>query len=115
VANPVPVKEILVHVQSLVREDGWLYGTHATAVERWDLRRFIDYAASARAKSFTEFYRYSTGVYGVLCSAWGEINHRTSDKSEFRMWQTEKDRTQMDIEILMSKAIEYCTTERAKQ
>lgn len=111
----IPKVAILERLLVVMDENYWLYGAPSpeapNRVERWDLRSMIDYAVltpdgNPYRPTYATFYLQRNTVCQLLMEMaefanWGE----------WRMWETEKDRTGSDMEAMVKHALE---AERAR-
>lgn len=107
----VPKAELLQQILTIVREDGWLYGVQSMdqpgRIERWDVRSIVDYVCAKATGRYALYYTYRNVIMGEIISA---ANEHTSDfianYGDWRMWETNKDRTQMSIEQAIGLALQ---------
>jgi hypothetical protein len=114
-----PVQDILSRLQAVVEENYWLYGAPTAdapnRLERWDVRSMVDYAVMTYKPghfhlSFPTFYRYRNDTMEALFAAkndlWdGKADEYIENYGDWRMWETEKDRTQMSIQQVVVRAL----------
>lgn len=106
----VPKVKILQRLLQVMGEHYWMYGAPTAEtpnrVERWDTRSLLDYAVLTYEQghyrpSYATFYHQRSTVMGLLMEMaeftnWGE----------WRMWETDADRTGMDIERIVKRALD---------
>jgi hypothetical protein len=113
----VPKVEILERLLQLVDGHHWMYGAVSdeapSRIERWDTRTLLDYACMAYGEtghfrpSFTTFYLWRSNVMQLLMNSHGAV----CNYGDWRYWETEKDRTYMDIQSVVQTALRIARTE----
>lgn len=106
----VPKVAILERLLSVMQRNHWLYGVPSADVptrqERWDLRSMIDYACLTYEQGH---FRPTYGAFYVwrntVCSLLLEMME-FENWGEWRMWETDKDRTGADLERIVSRTLE---------
>jgi hypothetical protein len=106
----VPKVKILERLLAVAQECYWLYGVetpdHPNAMERWDVRSLVDYCVLTYSDghfrpTYTTFYLQRNTICGLLLEY-----QEFQNWGEWRMWETEKDRTQMQIMNVIQKVLE---------
>ena len=106
----VPKVKILERLLMVMGENYWLYGAPTaeapSRVERWDVRSIIDYSVLTYEfghfrPTYTTFYLWRNTVCQLLLEM-----QEFANWGEWRMWETEKDRTSADIERVVKRALE---------
>jgi hypothetical protein len=106
----VPKVKILERLSAVVQECYWLYGApnadNPNAVERWDVRSLIDYAVLTYSDghfrpTYPTFYLQRNTVCQLLLEY-----QEFANWGEWRMWETDKDRTQMQILAVIQKVLD---------
>ena len=105
----VPKVKILERLLVVMNENHWLYGTPSAEapnrLERWDLRSMIDYAILTYEfghfrPSYGMFYHYRS----TICQLLMEMKEM-QNWGEWRMWETDKERTMADIEVVVQRVL----------
>lgn len=107
----IPRVKILERLQTIVQENYWLYGVatvdHPNAAERWDVRSMIDYAVMTTSDAQMGFMNYGQFYMrrNAICQMLMEMKEFLN-WGEWRMWETDADRTQMQILSVINRALE---------
>jgi hypothetical protein len=114
--SEVPKVAILERLLMVMNENYWLYGAPTAEapnrVERWDLRSMIDYSCLTFEMGHFRF-TYPTFYLSrnTICQLLLEMQE-FENWGEWRMWETEKERTMADIERVVKRTLE---AERARE
>lgn len=107
----IPKVKILERLQMAVQENYWMYGVATAEVpnrlERWDIRSMIDYAVLTTSDAQMGYMNYGQFYLrrNTICQMLMEMKEFTN-WGEWRMWETEADRTQMQILAVINRALE---------
>lgn len=107
----VPKVKILERLAMSIDQCYWLYGEasccHPNPMERWDVRSLIDYAVLTTTDAQTGFMDYGTFYLrrNTICQLLMEMKEFTN-WGEWRMWETEAGRTQMQILSVVQKVLD---------
>lgn len=105
-----PKVKILERLSMIVQESYWLYGSPSSdnpnVVERWDVRSLIDYAVLTHTDghfrpTYSTFYIQRSTICQLLLEY-----QEFANWGEWRMWETDKNRTQMQILAVIQKVLE---------
>lgn len=112
----VPKVKILDRLLAVMQENYWLYGAPSedapNRVERWDLRSMIDYAVlTYHDGHFRPTYATFYLQRNTICSLLLEFKE-FQNWGDWRMWETDKDRTGMQMEMVVARVAE---AERARE
>jgi len=113
----VPKVKILERLSMVVQECYWLYGEstpdHPAPLERWDLRSLIDYAVMTTTDAQSGYPTYQTFYHRrqTICNLLLNMKE-FANWGEWRMWETEHGRTQMQILHVVQRCLD---AERASE
>lgn len=115
----IPKVEILERLSEVIQEQYWMYGAPTAEapnrVERWDVRSLLDYSVLTYQighfrPTYTTFYLWRNSVMELM-QAIAEV----PNYGEWRFWETDKDRTLMDIQSVVSIATNHAREEEGNK
>jgi hypothetical protein len=115
----IPKVEILQRLLGVIEDNHWMYGEITvdcpSRLERWDLRSMLDYCCFCYdpghfRPSYTTFYWWRSQIMSMFMAIVEVENY-----GEWRFWETDKERTYLDMQSVVQHALRTAQMEAEKK